>query len=167
MTKPYKAISRVKRNPWLDGISKVLDSQPEPVSVADMLERGDNPYLAGLSDETLYKAAEKNKRQQRTQKRPAKPVARFENDYSVAMIPKKSGKETPLTIEPELLALIKKIITAGGNLPRTQLRNGKSDTYQPEKLLMSKAAKALIKAKLLGTNKSGRITVFWAKQRAA
>jgi hypothetical protein len=98
--------------------------------------------------------------------RKLKPVARFEKEFSVAIISKKDGKEIALTIEPELQALVKKIVDAGGNLPRTTLRSGKSDTYQPEKLLKSKIAQSLIKAGLLGTNKSGRTTVFWAKQRA-
>jgi hypothetical protein len=105
---------------------------------------------------TKYKAAKARK---------LKLVARFEKEFSVAIISKKDGKEIPLTIEPELQALVKKIVDAGGNLPRTTLRSGKSDTYQPEKLLKSEVAKSLIKAGLLGTNKSGRTTVFWAKQR--
>jgi hypothetical protein len=98
--------------------------------------------------------------------RQPKPVARFENEFSVAIIPKRNGQEIPLTIEAELQNLIKKIIAGGGNVPRTKLRSGKSDTYQPEKLLVSKIAKQLINARLLGKNKSGRTTVFWAKQRA-
>jgi hypothetical protein len=100
-------------------------------------------------------------------RKPAKPVARFENNFSVAMIPQKSGKEEPLTIEQELRDLIEKIIGDGGNMPRTKLRSGKSDTYQPEKLLQSKVAKRLIKAGLLGKSKSGRTTVFWAKESVA
>ena len=96
----------------------------------------------------------------------ARPVARFESDYSIAMIPRENGGETPMTIEAELRALVKKIIEAGGNVPRTTLRTGKSDTYQPEKLLMSEVAKVLINASLLGTTKSGRTTVFWAKLSA-
>jgi hypothetical protein len=95
-----------------------------------------------------------------------KRIARFENDYSIAMIPQEHGSETPMAIEPELRTLIKTIMEAGGNVPRTTLRNGKSDPYQPEKLLLSKVAKALIRNNLLGTTKSGRTTVFWAKQSA-
>ena len=98
--------------------------------------------------------------------RQPKPVARFENEFSVAIIPKRNGQEIPLTIEAELQNLIIKIISGGGNVPRTKLRSGKSDTYQPEKLLVSKIAKQLINARLLGKIKSGRTVVFWAKQHA-
>jgi len=35
---------------WLTGISKVLDPQPESVSVADILEKGGNVYLDGLKN---------------------------------------------------------------------------------------------------------------------
>jgi len=43
------------KNPWLDGISKVLEagesaSMPAPDSLADMLEKGINPFLAGLEN---------------------------------------------------------------------------------------------------------------------
>jgi len=96
----------------------------------------------------------------------AKSVARFENDFSVAIIPQSNGKEKSVTVEPELQDLIKRVINAGGHLPRTKLRKDKSDTYQPEKFLSSEVAKTLIKAKLLGKNKSGRTTVFWAKLSA-
>ncbi|MEI6195148.1 MAG: hypothetical protein WCS42_12545 [Verrucomicrobiota bacterium] len=99
-------------------------------------------------------------------KLPRKPVARFENNYTVALIPRKDGKETAMTIEPELLGFLRKIFASGGIVPRTKLRNEISDNYQPEKLLMSKVAKALIKAKLVGSNKSGRTTVYWAKEFA-
>ena len=53
-----------------------------------------------------------------------KPVARFESDFSVAIIPGNAGNEIALTIEPELQALVKRIVDAGGNLPRTRLRSG-------------------------------------------
>ena len=153
-------------NSWIQGLSAVLkpSEQTAPDSLADMLEKGINPYLAGVENVPAQPTIPKRARPKKA--RQPKPVARFENDFSVALIPQKNGKEKPITIEPELLALIMKIITAGGNMPRTKLRKGKSDSYQPEKLLMSKAAKSLIKAKLLGTNKTGRATVFWAKQRA-
>jgi len=100
-----------------------------------------------------------------TKVRQPKPVARFEDDFSIAVIPHKDGTEVLLTVENELRDLIKKIVAAGGMQPRTKLRSGKLDTYQPEKLLKSKVATSLIKARLLGTSKSGRTTVFWAKQR--
>jgi hypothetical protein len=100
-----------------------------------------------------------------TKARQPKPVARFEDDFSIAVIPKNDGTEDLLTIEKELRDLITKIVAAGGRQPRTKLRSGKLDTYQPEKLLKSKVAKSLIKARLLGTSKYGRTTVFWAKQR--
>lgn len=101
-----------------------------------------------------------------TTRRRSKPSqgARFENDFSLARIPQPGGEPLPITIEQELQALLKRIIEAGGQIPRTKLREGKADNYQPEKLLRSKAAKALLKAGLLGShNPSGRTTVYWAK----
>ena len=141
----------------------MLDLQPEPVSLTDTLERGDNPYLVGLSDETLYNIAAKNKRQKRAQRRSAKPVARFENDFAVAMIPQKNGVETPLTIETELRELIKKIAEAGGRLPLLKLREGKLENYRPDKLLKSQNAQTLLKIGLLGKTRSGRTTTYWVK----
>jgi hypothetical protein len=98
--------------------------------------------------------------------RQPKQVARFEDDFSIAVIPQKGRADVLLTIENELRDLIKKIVAAGGRQPRTKLRSDKLDTYQPEKLLKSKIAKSLTKAGLLGTSKAGRTTVFWAKPHA-
>ena len=105
----------------------------------------------------------------------SKPVARFVNDFQLAVIPPRSkGKELNLSIEAELRTLIKEIVTAGGSLSRTtaiqmfKTKHGKanSENYQPEKLLRSKIAKTLIKAGLLGTDKASRTSVFWAKVQA-
>ena len=89
--------------------------------------------------------------------------ARYENDFSVAVIYQRKGEPLRLTIEPELRSLVKRIIAAGGNIPRIELRKDKTDTFQPEKLLRSKTAKSLLKAGLLGCQRTGRTTVFWAK----
>ena len=103
-----------------------------------------------------------------TTKRRDKPRggARFENDFSLAVIPQRKGEPLRLNIEPELQSLVKRIIAAGGNIPRTKLRQGKTDTFQPEKLLRSQTAQALVKAGLLGSQRNGRTTVFWAKSQA-
>jgi hypothetical protein len=110
-----------------------------------------------------------------TKVRPPKPVARFEDDFSIAVVPqKKTGKELNWSIEPELWTLVKEIVAAGGRLSRqeairrftTKLGKGNSENYQPEKLLQSKTAKALIKAGLLGTDKLARTSTFWVKERA-
>lgn len=106
------------------------------------------------------------KKERKPRQRVSKPSSRFNDDFSVAIIVGRTGKNTPLTIEPELRWLIRRIVEGGGFMPRTKLRNGKSDAYQPEKLLASSAARCLITAGLLGTKKSGRTTVFWAKQVA-
>jgi hypothetical protein len=82
-----------------------------------------------------------------------KAVARFENDFTIAVIPQKGGKESRLTVEEELRKLVVEIIQAGENKPRTELRKGKAASWQPEKLLESTTAKALIKARLLGKTK--------------
>lgn len=92
--------------------------------------------------------------------------ARFENDFSLAVIPRQKGEPLLLTIEPEFQSLLKRIIAAGGNIPRTKLRQGKTDTFQPEKYLRSQTAQALVKAGLVGKQRKGRTTVFWAKSQA-
>lgn len=84
----------------------------------------------------------------------------------MAVIPQPKGELLRLTIEPELRSLLKRIIEAGGDIPRTELRKGKTDTFPPEKLLRSEAAKTLLKAGLLGSQRNGRTTVFWARARA-
>ena len=122
--------------------------------------------IASAPPATVSVEAIKSTKQKAAKMRQPKPVARFEDDFSIAVISKKDGTEDFLTIENELRSLIKKIIAAGGKQPRTKLRSDKLDTYQPEKLLKSKVAKSLIKTGLLGTSKSGRTTVFWAKQHA-
>ena len=94
-----------------------------------------------------------------------KPVARFENDFAVAVIPQRNQKEQSLTIEPELRELLRQINGAGGRVPRTVLKKDKPD-WRPEKLLDSANAKKLIKASLLGQDKSGRTTTYWMKQHA-
>jgi hypothetical protein len=107
--------------------------------------------------------------------RRSKPVARFEKDYAVAVIPSKTkGNDLCLELEPELRTLVKEITDVGGRLSRKDAtrqfitKHGKanSENYQPEKLLRSKTAKALIKAGLLGTDKPSRTSMFWAKKRA-
>lgn len=173
--------ARIKGVAWFDELSEMIEGE----STQSYLEREDflneelgmwrakkaHPRPPANRDIPILLidfgvVTEKPKAQAMARPTAKKPVARFENDFSVAVIPQKNGKEVPLTIETELQALIQNIVAAGGNMPRTKLRNGKSDTYQPEKLLMSKTAKALKKAKLLGTNRSGRTTIFWAKRRA-
>ena len=169
----------VNKNPWLAGISKVFDLKPEPISLGDMLEKGINPFLAGLENipmqpkDAIIETLNPRKGQAR-RLRQQKAVARFENDYKAAVIPsKKNGKELNLSLELELQTLVKEIISAGGKLSRKDAiqkfitKHGKtnSENYQPEKLLRSKIAKALIKAGLLGTDKV-RTTTFWAKERA-
>ena len=91
--------------------------------------------------------------------------AQLEKDFSLAVIPQGKGEPLRLAIEPELQSLLKRIVEAGGSLPRTTLRKSKTDTYQPEKLLCSETAKALMKAGLLGRQLTGRTSVFWAKVR--
>jgi hypothetical protein len=49
-------------NPWLDGLSKLLESPPEPVPVAEMLEKGINPYLAGVENVPAQPAIPKRAR---------------------------------------------------------------------------------------------------------
>jgi len=92
-----------------------------------------------------------------------KPVARIKEDFSMAYVPRGVREEMPITIEPELGSLIKKIVDAGGSLPRTKLREHKP-AFRPEKLFESKNAKKLIKARLIGVTKNGRTRVFWAKK---
>jgi hypothetical protein len=110
-----------------------------------------------------------------TKVRQPKPLARFEKDYTIAVIPpKKIGKEFNWNIESELWTLVKEIVAAGGRLSRQDaikqftIKHGKgnSENYQPEKLLQSKTAKALIKAGLIGTDKLARTSTFWVKERA-
>jgi len=107
------------------------------------------------------------KRRARTTERRDKPnrCAHFENNFSLAVIPQRKGEPLRLTVELELRSLVKRIIEAGGSIPRTELRK-ETDTFQPEKLLRSKTAKAIVKAGLLGSQRTGRTTVFWAKVRA-
>ena len=72
----------------------------------------------------------------------------------------------PFDHRPMSGKLVKEIIQAGGNKPRTELRKRKSSSWQPEKLLESKTAKALIKAGLSGKNEeSGRTVVYWAREK--
>jgi hypothetical protein len=149
--------SAQRSNPiWLTKFHPAAENNLDPAEIKKLPAQPANVPAKAVKP-TKHKA---------TRVRQPKPVARFENEFSVAIIPKRNGQEIPLTIEAELQDLIKKIMASGGNVPRTKLRSGKSDTYQPEKLLVSKIAKELIKARLLGKNKSGRTTVFWAKQRA-
>jgi hypothetical protein len=97
-----------------------------------------------------------------------KPVSRFEQDFKVAVIARRGGGEQAVTVETELRGLIKKIVEAGGRISRIDLRSGKEPTYQPEKLLESKVAKALIRAKLIGNAKGpGRTVVYWVKPQVA
>ncbi|HTX21606.1 MAG TPA: hypothetical protein VMD27_07100 [Candidatus Aquilonibacter sp.] len=147
--------SPLRSNPiWLTKFHSVANNNFDPVVVKIVPAQPANVPVEAV--EPAKKRA--------TKARQPKPVAKFEDDFSIAVIPKKDGTEDLLTIEKELRDLITKIIAAGGRQPRTKLRSGKLDTYQPEKLLKSKIAKSLIKARLLGTSKYGRTTVFWAKQ---
>ena len=115
----------------------------------------------------------KPSRSKTTRPRQPKPVARFENDFAVAVIPIDRGEELNLSLEPELRSLVKGIISAGGRLSRQdaielfRTKHGKamSENYQPEKLLRSKIATKLMDVGLLGTN-TVRTTTFWAKQQA-
>jgi hypothetical protein len=116
-----------------------------------------------LTDYQIQQARQPHKK---TKTRRPKLVARFENDYTVAVIPQKSGKETPLTIETELQEFIKKIVKAGGKLPLTKLREGKPTNYRPDKMLNSQNARALLKTGLFGKTRSGRTSTYWAKQTA-
>jgi hypothetical protein len=104
----------------------------------------------------------------RTEKRRDKPNLRahFDNDFSVAVFPQGKGEPFYLTVEPELRSLVKHIMEAGGQIPRTELRMNKPVTYQPEKLLRSRTAKAIVAAGLLGYQRRGRTAVFWAKSQA-
>ena len=90
-------------------------------------------------------------------------VARFENDFSLAVIPQRKGEPFPIAIEMELQSFLKRIAEAGGRIARTKLCKDKPDGYQPEKLLRSKIAKSLMAADLLGSETTGRTTVFWLK----
>jgi hypothetical protein len=114
----------------------------------------------------LLGAPTKVRRQMTTKLDKPNPHARFERDFSIVVIPQPKGEPLSVAIEPELQSLLKRIIEAGGRIPRTALRKGKSDTFQPEKLLCSQAAKAIMKARLLGRTTKGRTTVFWAKVEA-
>jgi hypothetical protein len=162
---------------WFAGLSEKLhasESSPAtaPDSVADMLKKGINPWLVGLENISLQPANPVIEAAKPAKKKAAKvhrsnPVAKFENDFTIAVIPQKRGKLARLTVEAELRKLIKEIVQAGGSKPRTELRKGKSESWQPEKLLESKTAKALIEAKLLGKDqKSGRTVVYWAREDA-
>jgi len=96
-----------------------------------------------------------------------KPVARFENDYGIAIIPGKKGIERRLTIERELQSFIKTIIAAGGSLSRLKLREGKPENYRPEKMLDSKNAKVILRKGLIRKERSGRTTTYWVCCRQA
>jgi hypothetical protein len=128
------------------------------VRFAAWFEGNDAPVLLRSFQRRRLKAKKPNRPTR------VKPISRFEGDFSVAIIVEQYGETTPLTIEPELQHLIRRIIENGGNMPRTKLRKEKSDTYQPEKLLQSTTALRLQCAGLLGKKKSGRTTTFWAKK---
>ena len=115
---------------------------------------------------TDYQIQQARQLHEKTKTRRPKLVARFENDYTVAVIPQKSGKETSLTIETELQELIKKIVKAGGKLPLTKLREGKPTNYRPDKMLNYQNGQALLKAALFGKTRSGRTSTYWAKPTA-
>jgi len=96
--------------------------------------------------------------------------ARFENDFTLALIfHRKNGDPHRLAIQPELRSLLKLIIDSGGSIPRAELckklRQKESDNYQPEKLLLSTTAQTLITARLLGADRNGRTSVYWAKAK--
>lgn len=98
--------------------------------------------------------------------KPPAEFARFENDFNIAAIPGQDGQVSRFTIEQELRNLIKEIVDYGGHKPRTELRKGKPESWQPEKLFNSETAKLLIKAGLLGKRKSGgRTVIYWAIQK--
>jgi hypothetical protein len=140
--------------------------KPAPHSVAVLVNEGIGSRPARSSD--AAPKAVKATEDMAAKMRRTPPVARFENDFTIAVIPQKGGTESRVTVEEELRKLVSEIIHAGGNKPRTQLRKGKSSSWQPEKLLESKTAKRLIKAKLLGKNeRSGRTVVYWARETAA
>lgn len=103
----------------------------------------------------------------KTQIHPPKTIARFENDFTIAVIPRKNGKVSRLTVEEELRKLVKEIVQAGGNKPRTELRRGKSPSWQPDKLLTSKTATELMKVRLLGKEKNGRTVIYSACESAS
>jgi hypothetical protein len=145
-------------------VSATLASTSGPVPADD----SSRPPQKRTRDAVQADGINRTKAQPRTMKRrdKPKPAARFENDFSLAVIPQRKGEPLRLTIEPELQSLLKRIIQAGGSIPRTMLRKDKTDTFQPEKLLRSQTAQTLVKTGLLGSQRNGRTTVFWAKSQA-
>jgi hypothetical protein len=90
------------------------------------------------------------------------PRGRFSNNYALATITGRGG-ERSITVEPELRKAIQLIVSAGGRLSRQDLISRlkpNSENYQPEKLLRSRTAKALVKAGLLGKTMNGRTVVY-------
>lgn len=146
--------------------ARIADNANTVVYLADCEPREE--LTAEELDEVAKLMGAPSKARMQTPKRRdrPKPRARFENDFSLAVIPQRKGEPLRLTIEPELQSLLKRIIAAGGNIPRTKLRQDKTDTFQPEKLLRSQTAQAVVKAGLLGSQRKGRTTVFWAKSAA-
>ena len=82
------------------------------------------------------------------------------------MVSQRNGILLRLPISPELRnRLLMPIINLGGFCSRTRLQKDKND--QPEKLLRSRVAQALVKAGLLGKDKLvGREIVYWVKTEA-
>ena len=150
-----------KKDYHLTGISVRLPTDLEAQAYAQMQE-----LLGGKSapSQGQSKSAEPKAKATKV-KVIEKPnaLARFENDFSLAVIPQRKGEPLPIAIEEELQKLLKRIAEAGGRIARTKLCKDKPDGYQPEKLLRSKIAKALMDADLLGSKTTGRTTVFWLK----
>jgi hypothetical protein len=150
-----------KRDYWLTSVDVRLLTDREAQAYAVM-----QPLMQGpsASRQRVQKTVESEGPVHRSELRARTNLAaRLNEDCSVATIPQRRGEARRLGIEPELQALLKRIIAAGGTIPRIKLRQGKTDTFQPEKLLRSQTAQALLKAGLLGSQKNGRTTVFWAK----
>ena len=147
----------LKLKPELESIEP---SECEPNSVTPMPTE---PTKVRVGEKNMELDQAHNISERKSQAYAANPIARFEKDFSMAIIVRPKRDSLHLVIEPELRTLVKRIIDAGGFIPRTLLRKDKSDPYQPEKLLRSKTATAVVKAGLLGTQKNGRTSIFWAK----
>lgn len=104
--------------------------------------------------------------------RPAKSHARFESEYSIAVIHDGSGNKATKAVPRGLRKMIQEIMKSNGQITRQLLINrlrpagmNQKSNYQPDKLFKSsKIAQALQKVGLIGKNKeSGNEVIYWAK----
>ena len=120
----------------------------------------------------LLSSNAKPKPSKTTRARQPKPVARFEDDFSLAIIPKKSENEDILSLGLELQTMVREIVRANGRLAgpkliaKLKVALKRESNIRPDRWFQSPIAVQLREAGLLDkTGLEGRSVVYLAKEK--